>query len=168
MKSERPAGGRTLAAVLLAAVIVVGGVFIAAKLGGSRAVEIELTTGPAIQGTVYVGGQVSDPGYYPYRPGDSVEDVLAAAGGPTDNASDLQLLALPAGASGAPQKVDINRAGAWLLEALPGVGETRAQAIIAYREQHGPFRDIHELTNVPGFGEATFEAIKDLIAVAEE
>jgi competence protein ComEA len=169
MKSERPAGSWMLAAVLLAAVVIVGGVIIAVRLGESRPVEITLTNQPAVQGTIYVGGEVNNPGYYPLHPGDKVEDILAAAGGPTDGAdsNDLQLRVSPAGAGDAPQKIDINRAEVWLLEALPGIGEARAQAIIDYRRIHGPFRDIYELTKVPGFGEATVEAIKDFITVAE-
>jgi competence protein ComEA len=38
-----------------------------------------------------------------------------------------------------PQQVDINRADSWLLAALPGIGEAKAQAIINYRALHGPF-----------------------------
>jgi competence protein ComEA len=65
------------------------------------------------------------------------------------------------------QKININTAGAWLLAALPGIGEARAGAIIAYRTENGPFRDINELLNVPGIGEATLENIRDLVTVAD-
>jgi len=54
-----------------------------------------------------------------------------------------------------------------LLEALPGIGETRAQAIIDYRQQNGPFHNINELTKVEGIGIATYEKIKHLISVAD-
>ena len=64
-----------------------------------------------------------------------------------------------------PQKIDINHAEAWLLEALPGIGETKAQAIIAYRQQNGGFGHIIEITNVSGIGPAIYEDIKDLITV---
>jgi competence protein ComEA len=168
MKSERPGGGWVLAAVLLAAVIVVSGVIIAVKLGDSRAIEITVTPEEPLQGRIYVGGGVNNPGYYPYRSDDSIDDVLAAAGGLAEGAEpgDIHLLVLPGGNSGTPQKVDLNRAEAWLLEALPGVGAARAQAIIDYRREHGAFRDIYELTRVPGFGEATFKTVRDLITVA--
>jgi competence protein ComEA len=66
-----------------------------------------------------------------------------------------------------PQKVNINRAEAWLLGALPGIGEVRAQAIIDYRQQNGPFRSTNELLKVAGIGTATYERIKDLITVAD-
>jgi len=67
----------------------------------------------------------------------------------------------------APQKIDINRAEAWLLEALPGIGESKAQAIIAYRQQNGGFGHITEITRVEGIGPAIYEDIKDLITVGD-
>jgi len=50
---------------------------------------------------------------------------------------------------------------------LPGIGEVRAQAIIDYRRQNGPFHNISELTKVEGIGTATYEQIKQLITVAD-
>jgi len=66
-----------------------------------------------------------------------------------------------------PQKIDINRSEAWLLEALPGIGESKAQAIIAYRQQNGGFKHIIEITEVEGIGPAIYEEIKDLITVSD-
>jgi comEA protein len=66
-----------------------------------------------------------------------------------------------------PQKIDINRAEAWLLEALPGIGPSKAQAIIAYRQQHGGFSNIVEIVNVEGIGQDTYEDIKDFITVGD-
>jgi comEA protein len=66
-----------------------------------------------------------------------------------------------------PQKIDINRAEAWLLEALPGIGPSKAQAIIDYRQQNGGFGDITEITQVPGIGQSLYENIKDLITVGD-
>lgn len=66
-----------------------------------------------------------------------------------------------------PQKIDINRAEAWLLEALPGIGESKAQAIIDYRQQNGGFKHITEITRVEGIGPAIYEQIKDLITVGD-
>jgi competence ComEA-like helix-hairpin-helix protein len=66
-----------------------------------------------------------------------------------------------------PQKIDINRAEAWLLEALPGIGESKAQAIIAYRQQNGRFKHIIEVTEVEGIGPAIYEEIKELITVGD-
>jgi competence ComEA-like helix-hairpin-helix protein len=66
-----------------------------------------------------------------------------------------------------PQKIDINRAEAWLLEALPGIGPVKAQAIIDYRQQNGGFSDISEILHVPGIGKTIYEKIKDLITVGD-
>lgn len=61
-------------------------------------------------------------------------------------------------------KVDINAASVQELSSvLPGIGDTLAQRIVEYREQNGPFRSAEELMEVPGIGEKTFEAIRDLI-----
>lgn len=74
-------------------------------------------------------------------------------------------------ASGAPaaQKaealVDINRASAAELEALPGVGVRTAERIIEYRTKHGGFKKIEELMNVQGIGEKSFLRLKPLITV---
>lgn len=61
--------------------------------------------------------------------------------------------------------VDINTATAEELEALPGIGETRAAAIVEYREANGPFRRIEDLTQVAGIGEGILEQIGDEITV---
>ncbi|MDK2970854.1 MAG: competence protein ComEA [Candidatus Sumerlaeota bacterium] len=62
-------------------------------------------------------------------------------------------------------KVEINLAGAELLETLPGIGPSKAGAIVQYREQHGPFATVHELDNVPGIGEKTLESLLPLICL---
>ena len=48
---------------------------------------------------------------------------------------------------------------------LPGVGESRADSIIKYREQQGAFQSIEDIMQVSGIKEALFEKIKDLITV---
>lgn len=61
--------------------------------------------------------------------------------------------------------VNINEAGEEELMTLPGIGETRAGAIIAYREENGAFTDISEIMNISGIKQAAFDKIKDLIKV---
>ncbi|MCK4274845.1 MAG: helix-hairpin-helix domain-containing protein, partial [Dehalococcoidales bacterium] len=87
----------------------------------------------------------------------------------TDGAdlSHVELIVYGSEGGDTPQEVDINKAEAWLLAALPGIGEVRAQAIVDYRQQNGPFRDISELLKVDGLGKVTFEHIKHLITVAK-
>jgi competence protein ComEA len=159
----------TLVALLLVLVIIAGIVVLGLKCRGGQAVEVTLLPGREITGTIYVGGAVNNPGYYPIFTGDTLEDVIAAAGGFTNGASvyDVELSIGTADEGETPQKIDINRAEAWLLDALPGIGQTTAQVIVDYRRQHGFFRDIYELLNVPGIGESTFNNIKDLITVNE-
>lgn len=64
--------------------------------------------------------------------------------------------------------VNINTATVEELVVLPGIGETRAQAIVAYREEHGPFACVEDLVNVNGIGEGILANIKDIITVGEE
>lgn len=62
-------------------------------------------------------------------------------------------------------KININQADKGDLMALPGVGETRAEAILSYRERNGVFSSIEELMNVEGIKEKTYEKLKDKITV---
>lgn len=61
--------------------------------------------------------------------------------------------------------VDLNTATAAELMTLPGIGETRAQAILAYREQNGRFSSIEEIMQVNGIKEGSFEKLRDYITV---
>lgn len=156
-----------LVAVLVLAIIA-GGTYIALKYRPAPGIEISLEFPPALQGTVYVGGEVNNPGLYPLRDGDTVDDVIASAGGIREGTAAEYFELIVSGQDDAtPQKININRAEAWLLEALPGIGPTRAADIVAYREAHGLFRDIYELLKVPGIGESTLADIEALITVGD-
>lgn len=61
--------------------------------------------------------------------------------------------------------INLNTATAEQLMELPGIGEAKATAILAYRAKIGQFSDIEEIMNVSGIGEAMFEKIKDKITV---
>ena len=61
--------------------------------------------------------------------------------------------------------IDINRADAEQLTALPGIGEVLAGRIVAYREENGSFLSTQELQNVEGIGEKRLDAILGLITV---
>ncbi len=63
-----------------------------------------------------------------------------------------------AAAESAPtQLVDLNTADAETLQTLPGIGPAKAAAIIAYREEHGPFAALQDVANVPGISEQMAE-----------
>ena len=74
----------------------------------------------------------------------------------------------PAGAAqrrGTDGRVNINHPSRQELMELPGIGESKAERIIAYRQAHGDFTSCEEVMNVNGIGEAMYENIKDHITV---
>ena len=70
-----------------------------------------------------------------------------------------------AASDGKDGKVNINKADEASLTSLPGIGPAKAQAILAYRQESGQFKQIEDLKEVSGIGEKTFEKLKDLISV---
>lgn len=66
------------------------------------------------------------------------------------------------------EKININTADSYDLQRLPGVGEKRAQDIILYREEHGPFQTVEELTNVSGIGPGILEGLREYAAIENE
>lgn len=137
---------------------------------------------------VYLTGAVYRPGLYAVKEGDRLAEVIALAGGTTEDADLLAVnmavrvkdqdhvhvpkvgeespTATVAGQSPASNgNIDINTADAELLETLPGIGEVRAKAVVQYREQNGPFNRVDDIVAVSGIGAATLEGIRDLIAV---
>ena len=61
--------------------------------------------------------------------------------------------------------VNINTAEQGELASLPGIGTSKADAIIAYRSKHGPFQKIEDLTSVRGIGDNILEKIRTLIEI---
>lgn len=161
------------ALIFLVAVIIGGGVMLAAN-AGDRAQPIEILPPPTfsrseLPAEVHVGGAVANPGIYPLQDGDTISDILQSAGGLTPEADSSRLtICVPAKEEmPLPQKVNLNTAEAWLLEALPGIGPGRAQAIVTYRNQHGNFRQIDDLIKVEGISYGIFDKIKGLITVTD-
>lgn len=138
---------------------------------------------------VHVAGAVSSPGVYTLPADSRVDDAVRAAGATADadlsqlnlaqKLADGQKITVPA-AGETPAPVDnaapsdssqsgalinINTATQEELETLPSIGEVRAQAIIAYREEHGGFRTTDELMEVSGIGEKIFADIAPHITV---
>ena len=159
----------TLIVILLIAITVTGGIVAWSRCSPGQPIEISLPQSQELQGQIYIGSAVSNPGLYPLTARDTIEALLQAAGGTTDNAdlSELKLYIAEIGQEQEPQRININRAEAWLLEALTGIGPTLAQRIVDYREQNGPFRNINELAKVEGIGTTKYERIKHLITVAD-
>ncbi|MBI4180355.1 MAG: ComEA family DNA-binding protein [Chloroflexi bacterium] len=159
----------TLTLILLVIITVISGLVAWSKYSPGQPIEISIPPVQAQPGIIYISGAITNPGFYPFTTRDSLEALMQAAGGTTGSAnlSKLKLYISGAGEERGPQKIDINRAEVWLLEALPQIGPTLAQRIIDYRQQNGPFRNTAELTKVAGIGTATYERIKDLITVAD-
>ena len=98
------------------------------------------------------------------------EDV-AAGNGAGGNAGNLWDLGTQSSVTGQTSedtgtgKVNINTADKELLTTLPGVGSSKADAILAYRQDQGGFSSIEEIMNVEGIKEGVFARIKDRISV---
>jgi competence protein ComEA len=173
-------------------VIVIGAVLLASR--PPRGQTITLPDAPPEVGiTVDVSGAVVRPGVFELPAGSRVEDAIQAAGGllPEAFSESLNMAAPlsdgtkvlvpmrpdpPEGkqngnatsnttAYGAGFPININTASKNTLTALPGIGETKAQAIIDYRTEHGPFTHPEQLMEASGIGEATYEKLKDLITI---
>ena len=102
---------------------------------------------------VYVCGAVENPGVYDGQmlriP--TMEEVAAAQEESESNVDDGLL--------------DINRASVADFMTLPGIGQSKAEALFQYREAHGRFSSIEEIMNVDGIKEGVFNKIKDSIKV---
>jgi competence protein ComEA len=183
---------RVLAAalVVLAAVLMAERHFAGAGAATTTAPAARLTpAAPAARPrvVVHVVGAVRRPGLYRLADGSRIADAVERAGGATARA-DLELVNLaapvadgaqvvvprradtrsagaPAGESPAAPttKVSLNRATAEELDALPGVGPTTAQKIIAYRQEHGAIASVDELDAVSGIGPARLEQLRELV-----
>ena len=150
--------------------IVTGGIILAVKQYSHRPVEISLSPASPLQydGDIFVGGAVANPGIYPLREDDTVESLIKTAGLKTDaDTGKIEIYIPKTGELDAPQKIDLNRAEVWLLDALPGIGEGRAQAIVDYRDKNGPFHRVEDLLNIQGIGESTLDRMRDFITVQD-
>jgi len=144
---------------------------------------------------VYVCGQVRTPGVYSLDEGSRLFEAVDLAGGilPEGDLTRINLAAvladgqkiyIPSAAEAetmqdaeefseesekigdvSGQRVNINRASKETLMTLPGIGEAKAEAILAYRQAEGDFKSPEALMNVPGIKEGVFAKIKDRIAI---
>jgi len=137
---------------------------------------------------VHVAGAVATPGVHAIPFGARLQDALAAAGGPLQDADldrvnlaaaleDGQHVYIPHRTPQIPeedpaasptllpmtQKVNVNTATAVELELLPGIGPSLAEAIVEYRLEHGLFNQPEDLLGVSGIGPAKLDQIAGLI-----
>jgi competence protein ComEA len=125
--------------------------------------------------TVYIDGAVEHPGFYKISSDAQLIDLLNIAGiAPDANLSGVNLaqrlwdgdqIRIYKIGELLPQKVNINTADTWLLEALPGIGEVRAGEIIESRKNDGLFMRPYELVERGLISQSVFDSIKDFITV---
>ena len=68
----------------------------------------------------------------------------------------------------AGETININTADKEILMSIKGIGEKRAEAIIAYREQNGPFKSVDQLAEIDGLGQVFIESNRELLAVEDK
>lgn len=134
---------------------------------------------------VYVCGHVNQPGVYQLSADSRICDAIVLAGGITEDGNeealnqaehitDGQMLYVPGYGEEDSNKetvqddglLNINTAGKEEFMTLPGIGEAKADTIIQYREEHGVFKSVEELMNIPGIKEGVFNKIKSSIKVS--
>ena len=152
------------------------------SISSESSISSEVAAEPASL-TVYISGEVVEPGLVEVPMGSRVADALAAAGGVlrTANLGALNLarplkdgdhlivpeVSLPGAmpTSMSEEGVRINSATPAELEVLAGVGPTTAQKIVAYRETNGPFQQVEDLLDVPGIGEGKLAGFRNQVVV---
>jgi len=162
--------GTRVYVVIAITAVVVGFCCLAPHLHAERFTPVLLQSGQAGAGTdtvrVAISGDVEHPGLYTVDGDMGLADLLALAGAETPSRTVTLDVTLDPSSAGSPaQKVNINLAEAWLLEALPGIGPDKAQAIVDFRLQHGDFTRTEELMLVPGIGSTIFDNLKDCVTV---
>jgi competence protein ComEA len=88
----------------------------------------------------------------------------AVASGSAPGSSDSAVQS-SSGTGSAGGKININTATAAELDELNGIGPSKAEAIVRYREENGPFTAVEDLLEVPGIGEKTLEQFREQITV---
>lgn len=141
---------------------------------------------------VYVCGEIQKPGVYRLPAGSRVCDAFVIAGGFTENAAtdywnqasilkDGEMIYVPTKEEGKERqfnthsagqtetsdrnKVNINTASKEELMTLPGIGASKAESILSYRKEHGPFSSIEDLKKVEGIKNAVLSKVKNYIEI---
>lgn len=135
--------------------------------------------------TVNVDGAVTHPGVYEIPTGSRINDAVLAAGGliATADTTGVNLAALARDGekilipgivpndnlvdtpTANSSLLDLNTATAEELDQLPGIGPSKAEAIVNYRESYGHFQTISDLLYVPGIGQSIIDSISNYVTV---
>jgi competence protein ComEA len=178
---------------ILIGIVVTVIMFIIISLGKGKDNDIIFTGQPIDSGIInepyiYVDikGEVKNPGVYKLEKGSRVFQLVNSAGGYKESADknalnlskvlrDEEVVYIPnvneqfpiyeEYSESSTLKININNAPKELLDTLPGIGPSTAQAIVDYIEENSYFDAIEDIMNVSGIGESTFDKIKNLITV---
>ncbi|MBQ6630705.1 MAG: helix-hairpin-helix domain-containing protein [Romboutsia sp.] len=145
--------------------------------------------------TVFVSGEVNNPGVVTIESEKRLSDVVEILGGTTENADlnkvnlamkledeshyiipkigesveiysdDMPINSNEIIENEKSNLVNINKATIQELDTLPGIGEATANKIINYRDENGEFKSIDEIKNVNGIGDKKYEELKSLISI---
>lgn len=153
---------------------------------GSGAEDRNAKEGAVAEIYVQVSGAVVNPGVYSLPEGSRIFEAVELAGGVTEQADvkslnqaqvlkDGQMIYVyavgeqKAAEQGAAEedddRVNLNTASAEQLMTLPGIGQSKAEAIVSWREEHGAFEKTEDIMNITGIKEGVFSKIKDRIKV---
>jgi len=156
--------------VFLVLSLAAGIAFLSIRLAHLQPVEITLYDPKPLNlsENISISGAVVRPGIYEAKPGDTLTSIVSAAG-VSENAdtSNLRIYIPTKNEFPQTQKVNLNRAEAWLLQSLPGIGEGRARLIVEYRDKNGPFRNIDDLMKIEGFGTSVVDKIRNYATVVD-
>lgn len=132
---------------------------------------------------VYISGEVKRPGVYEMKEGSRIYELIEMAGGLTNEAEasavnqaalakDQDMVVIPKlgetitnSSSAESGLININTASKEVLCTLPGIGESKAQSIISYRESNGSFKSIEDIQKIEGIKSGVYNKIKDSIRV---
>lgn len=138
---------------------------------------------------VEIKGEVVNPNIYWMREDSIIQDLIDKAGGltsnaeisginraellsnhssiiiPNKNSNESSSIDIKENVQNKDGKININTANESELDSLPGIGKSKAEAIIKYREDNGKFKSIEDIKNVSGIGESAFEKIKEKITI---
>ncbi len=157
------------------------------SMSGSRSLSDDRIDDNDVDIYVYVCGRVNAPGVYILPAGSRKYEAVLRAGGLAEDADasavnqaeaccDGEMIYIPAKgensegediplSDAADDRININTADSSELQTLKGIGASRAEDIIDYREKNGKFEDAESIMKVPGIKQGTFDRIKDKIRV---
>jgi competence protein ComEA len=159
-----------------------------------RGNEIKLIQSTSVPITIQIDGGVKNPGIYQLPLDSRLDDAMIAAGGLLESAdsrpinlarklTDGERITIPTQCVNCTPfptestnlknkaelqpgtKININSANVDELQKIPGIGPSKANAIIKYRETNGPYKEIQELDDVPGIGPAMIGQMEPWVSI---